>query len=74
MATHSSILAWRIHGQTSLVGSSLWDGRVRPDSATNTTTTTSVLWYFQFVLLAYSQIPVLSVICDSLLVGEECEE
>ena len=48
--------------------------RVRPDSATNTTTTTSVLWYFQFVLLAYSQILVLSLICDSLLVGEECEE
>ena len=37
----------------------------------NITTTTSVLWYFQFVLLAYSQILVLSLICDSLLVGEE---
>ena len=24
MATHSSILAWRIHGQRSLVGYSLW--------------------------------------------------
>ena len=25
MATYSSILAWRIHGQRSLVGFSLWD-------------------------------------------------
>ena len=25
MATHSSILAWRIHGHSSLVGYSLWD-------------------------------------------------
>ena len=25
MATHSSILAWRIHGQRSLVGYSPWD-------------------------------------------------
>ena len=24
MATHSSVLAWRIHGQTSLVGYSPW--------------------------------------------------
>ena len=24
MATHSNILAWRIHGQRSLVGDSLW--------------------------------------------------
>ena len=24
MATHSSVLAWRIHGQRSLVGFSLW--------------------------------------------------
>ena len=27
MATHSSILAWRIHGQRSLVGYSPWGGR-----------------------------------------------
>ena len=25
MATHSSILAWKFHGQRSLVGYSLWD-------------------------------------------------
>ena len=25
MATHSSIVAWRIHGQRSLVGCSPWD-------------------------------------------------
>ena len=27
MATHSFILAWRIHGQRSLVGFSPWGGR-----------------------------------------------
>ena len=31
MATHSSILAWRIRGQRSLVGYSSWGGRVRHD-------------------------------------------
>ena len=31
MATHSSILAWRIHGQRSLVGYSPWGHRVRHD-------------------------------------------
>ena len=34
MATHSSILAWRIHGQRSLVGYSPWGCRVRHDSVT----------------------------------------
>ena len=29
MATHSSILAWRIHGQRSLAGYSPWGRRVR---------------------------------------------
>ena len=32
MATHSSILAWRIHGQRSLVDCSLW-GRIELDTA-----------------------------------------
>ena len=31
MATHSGILAWKIHGQKSLVGHSLWAHRVRHD-------------------------------------------
>ena len=31
MATHSSILAWRIHGQRSLVGYSPWGRRVGHD-------------------------------------------
>ena len=31
MATHSSILAWEIHGQRSLVGYSLW-GRKESDT------------------------------------------
>ena len=30
MATHSNMFAWKIHGQKSLVGYSLWDHRVRP--------------------------------------------
>ena len=30
MATHSNILAWRIHGQRSLVGYSPW-GHKQPD-------------------------------------------
>ena len=30
MATHSNILAWRIHGQRSLVGYSSW-GHKQPD-------------------------------------------
>ena len=29
MATHSNMFAWKIHGQKSLVGCSLWDRRVR---------------------------------------------
>ena len=29
MATHSSILAWKIHGQRSLRGYSLWNGKSR---------------------------------------------
>ena len=33
MVTHSSILAWRLHGQ-SLVGYSPWDFRVRHDLVT----------------------------------------
>ena len=32
MATHSSILAWRIQGQRGLVGCRLWGRRVRHDS------------------------------------------
>ena len=36
MATHSSILAWRTHGQRSLVGYSPWGYRVRYDWETNT--------------------------------------
>ena len=36
MATHSSILAWRFHGQRSLVGYSPWNQqRVRHDCVTN---------------------------------------
>ena len=35
MATHSSILAWRFHGQRSLVGPSPWDCRVRHNGETN---------------------------------------
>ena len=31
MATHSSILAWKIHGRRSLVGYSPWGRRVRHD-------------------------------------------
>ena len=31
MATHSSILAWTIHGQRSLAGYSPWDRRVKHD-------------------------------------------
>ena len=31
MATYSSILAWRSHGQRSLAGYSPWDGRVGHD-------------------------------------------
>ena len=33
MATHSSILSWKFHGQRSLVGCSPWDRKelVRPD-------------------------------------------
>ena len=31
MATHSSILAWKIHGQRSLVGCRLW-GRTKSDT------------------------------------------
>ena len=31
MATHSSILAWRIHGRRSLVGPSRWDHK-EPDT------------------------------------------
>ena len=27
MATHSSVLAWRVHGQRNLVGYSLWGGK-----------------------------------------------
>ena len=38
MATHSSILAWRSHGQRSLVGYSPWVCRVRHDLATETAT------------------------------------
>ena len=29
MTTHASILAWEIHGQRSLAGSSLWGCRVK---------------------------------------------
>ena len=32
-ASHSSILAWKTHGQRSLVGYSLWGHRVRHDLA-----------------------------------------
>ena len=40
MDTHSSILAWRIHGQGSLAGYSPRGCRVRHDWATNT----FILW------------------------------
>ena len=33
-ATHSSILAWRLHGQRSLAGYGLWGRKSRTDSAT----------------------------------------
>ena len=36
MATHSSILAWKSHGQRSLAGYSPWVARVRDDLATTT--------------------------------------
>ena len=36
MATHSSILAWEIHGQRNLAGYSSWDRKVGHDWATNT--------------------------------------
>ena len=36
MATHSSILAWKSHGQRSLAGYSPWVATVRDDLATTT--------------------------------------
>ena len=46
MATHSSILAWRIHGQRSLEGYSQWDRKETQlrdrDSLTKTLTDTSL--------------------------------
>ena len=36
MVTHSSILAWKSHGQRSLAGYSPWVARVRDDLATTT--------------------------------------
>ena len=75
MATHSSILFWRTPWAEEPGGlQSVGRQRVRPDWATDTTSTASVLWYLRFVLSAYSQILVLSLICNSFLVGEEREE
>ena len=46
MATHSSILAWRIHGQRSLAGYSSWG---RKDSDTNQTTYTFTLSFSKLI-------------------------
>ena len=46
MASHSSILAWRIHGQRSLVGYSLWSRRE------SDTTEQLILFTFPFIMRA----------------------
>ena len=46
IATHSSILAWRIHGQRSLVGYSLWSRRE------SDTTEQLILFTFPFIMRA----------------------
>ena len=46
MATHSSILAWKIHGQRSLVATVQGVARVGHDLATKTTTTTCLIMVF----------------------------
>ena len=46
MATHSSVLAWRIPGTGSLVGCRLWDRRVGHDWSDLTTKTTTTLLLF----------------------------
>ena len=48
MATHSSILAWRFHGQRSLAGFSAWDCRLGHNWVTHTGTGTwNQLFWFQ---------------------------
>ena len=44
MATHSSILAWRICGQRSLVGYTTWSCRVKYNWVTNTYTHSTYKW------------------------------
>ena len=46
IATHSSILAWRIHGQRSLVGYNLWSRRE------SDTTEQLILFTFPFIMRA----------------------
>ena len=51
MATHFTILARRIHGQRSLLGSSSWCRRVRHNRVTNTQTLyESYILYTSYIL------------------------
>ena len=58
MATHSSVLAWRIPGTGSLVGCHLW-GRTELDTtkATQQQQQQSLLWAFQVALVVKTRLP-----------------
>ena len=59
MATHSSVLAWRIPGTGSLVGCHLW-GRTESDTTKATQQQQqqqSLLWAFQVALVVKTCLP-----------------
>jgi len=63
MATHSSILAWRIHGQRSLVGYSPWGCK---ESDTTEVTSHAGTHSWDYVWTLYSAIDTYVCFCSSI--------
>ena len=57
LATHTSILAWRIHGQRSLVGYSPW-GRKELDTTEHTHTHTCRCWGQRVMRIYFKNKPI----------------
>ena len=56
MATQSSILAWKIHGQRSLMGYSPWNGK-QLDTTEHAQTHALIMWNFGLYTIGLSLSP-----------------